>query len=398
MPVWHGLSKSWREQQGLVVLGIAQEQHRDRCELWALWQDIDWPILWDPLNLTGAKVVPNVFALDEAGVVVAISPSPEWVESEFLPRAAAETLRAPASEAASVAGNPELVELTATSADDAPRRALWSALSALVFAPGDGPAIDRAERALLSWLGTHPDDAAARFRLGVVLRLRAEIDARRPDDFARALEAWAAALAARPDAYIWRRRIQQYGPTLDKPYPFYPWIEEALAALEQRGQRSPQLSATLTESERVAPRRSFADSEQTSPDPDGKLPRDTGNWLQAEWALAFDTGDGSSARVHLTLRPSAERGVHWGNEGGPTLVWFGDGALPDGWRLDRRLVTLPRPADALSSEPRSAELELSLPVGEAGEVKVYVLASLCADDSGVCTYLRRDLTLAIPAR
>ena len=26
-----------------------------------------------------------------------------------------------------------------------------------------------------------------------------------------------------PNQYIWRRRIQQYGPRLDKPYPFYDW-------------------------------------------------------------------------------------------------------------------------------------------------------------------------------
>lgn len=36
--------------------------------------------------------------------------------------------------------------------------------------------------------------------------------------------------------YIFRRRIQQYGPRLDKPYPFYDWVSEARAAVLARGE------------------------------------------------------------------------------------------------------------------------------------------------------------------
>ena len=44
---------------------------------------------------------------------------------------------------------------------------------------------------------------------------------RRIGDFANAVNAWSQARNADPNQCIWRRRLQQYGPRLAKPYPFY---------------------------------------------------------------------------------------------------------------------------------------------------------------------------------
>ena len=40
------------------LLGVIQEQHPERCRLFAQWHQIDWPILHDPVNLLGNEAVP----------------------------------------------------------------------------------------------------------------------------------------------------------------------------------------------------------------------------------------------------------------------------------------------------------------------------------------------------
>ena len=45
MPVWHELTKEARKAGELVLLGVIQEQHPDRCRLFAQWKGFDWPIL-----------------------------------------------------------------------------------------------------------------------------------------------------------------------------------------------------------------------------------------------------------------------------------------------------------------------------------------------------------------
>ena len=58
-----------RESGDLVVIGITQEQHPDRCQLYAQWQQLEWPILWDPFNLTESYAVPLAMSIDENGVI-----------------------------------------------------------------------------------------------------------------------------------------------------------------------------------------------------------------------------------------------------------------------------------------------------------------------------------------
>ena len=60
--------------------------------------------------------------------------------------------------------------------------------------------------------------------------------------FQRAIDAWGQALAIDPNHYIWRRRIQQYGPRLIKPYPFYDWVEQAAREIRARGETPVELA------------------------------------------------------------------------------------------------------------------------------------------------------------
>ena len=53
----------------IQLLGIIQEQHPDRCRLFAQWQQFDWPIVHDPINVIATRAVPVVLAIDEHGVV-----------------------------------------------------------------------------------------------------------------------------------------------------------------------------------------------------------------------------------------------------------------------------------------------------------------------------------------
>jgi hypothetical protein len=57
-----------------------------------------------------------------------------------------------------------------------------------------------------------------------VYRARYDSLLRQPGDFRKAVEHWERALALDSNQYTWRRRIQQYGPRLDKLHPYYDWI------------------------------------------------------------------------------------------------------------------------------------------------------------------------------
>lgn len=397
MPVWHELSKLWRESHDLVVLGIAQEQHPERCALYARWQGFDWPILWDPFNLTGARAVPNVYAIDEAGILRAIRPNPATFEAEFLERDFGAGAAGPGAVAES--SSAELVECAAHGPDST-EGAMWQALSSLLFAHDSARPLDATVAALRLFAEQHPEDPRALFRLGVALRMRYDSDQRQSRDFQDALHAWSGALSARPNEYIWRRRIQQYGPALDKPYPFYPWVDEALAALTERGETVPVLTAALTQSERAAPRRNFVGAaDATEPDPEGAILRGDGSWLEVDTAVVFHTDASASvARVHVAFRPLTDSGVHWNNEAEPLVVWFGGHDLPDGWELDSQWVRVAgETSDVVSSEVRSAEVELRLPPGATGSLPGYALFYACEDVDGMCTYLRRDFTITVGA-
>ena len=86
MPAWNAKTKEWVRQSKLVVVGIAQEQHADRCRLLAQWRQLGWPILHDPINVMQVTGVPIEVAIDEYGIVRSLRPNPETLAREFLDR------------------------------------------------------------------------------------------------------------------------------------------------------------------------------------------------------------------------------------------------------------------------------------------------------------------------
>ena len=63
MPGWHKAAKKWIDEKKFVIVGVVQEQHPERCALFAQWQKFDWPILHDPINLLGNSAVPVTIAI-----------------------------------------------------------------------------------------------------------------------------------------------------------------------------------------------------------------------------------------------------------------------------------------------------------------------------------------------
>src|SRR5262249_27931727 len=194
-----------------------------------------------------------------------------------------------------------------------------------------------------------PRDGAAWFRLGVCLRRRSETPDRQPDDFRSAVEAWGTAVGMNPNQYIWRRRIQQYGPRLDKPYSFYDWVAQAEAAIRDRGDLPVALPVRPEGAELAEPIRSFAveKGRPRDPDPQGKIARDRGSVVAEVVAIPASVRPGQSARVHLTFRLSKNSEDHWNNEAGPLRVWTDP---PDGFAVSERLVEAEMPESASSSE------------------------------------------------
>lgn len=391
VPVWHELTRELREADELQVIGITQEQHPDRCSLYAQWQELDWPILWDPFNLTGSKAVPNIVGIDEHGVVRSKRLSKETFESDFVAR----EFEVPADlKPAPKKAPSELVQMTRYG-EGTLEHDHYGALTKLLWGLGD---VDEAIEILEAHAEERPDDGSFAFRAGVARRMRYDSARPRPGDFQAAVDHWGRALALDPSQYIWRRRIQQYGPRLDKPYPFYTWVDAARTDIEGRGETPLELRARLTPAELAQSQRGFREAAgATAPDPDGKIPRDESGMIQVETAVAFDTsGKNPVASVHLALRPDAAKKVHWNNESEPTRVWIGGDGLPTGWKLDAHLTSTTMPPTEISNELRTVTFEVQLPrKNTSGKLAGYVLFYACEDVNGECVYLRHDFEVEV---
>jgi hypothetical protein len=243
-----------------------------------------------------------------------------------------------------------------------------------------------------------PTDGAAHFRLGVCYRLRYDSPRRQDGDFQRALNAWQAALDRDPNQYIWRRRIQQYGPRLEKPYPFYDWVTEARTALRARGEMPVPLVAEPTGAEIAKPIRAFVESAAPpEPDPQNRVTRDAGHFIRAETAVApARVQPGATARIHMVFRPDPRRRAHWNNEAEPLRVWV---RAPAGWGIDQRLIELPNPREPASTEVRAVNLEVRIPENTPpGPVTLfaYALYNVCEEGAaGQCLFRRQDVAVAV---
>ena len=412
MPVWHERTKEHVVAGRLAVLGITQEQHPARCRLFAQWKGIDWPILWDPFNLTGSKAVPNFTLVDAHGVVRVAQARPDDLAA-FLDT----SYEAPGAPPAPASNDTRLV---APSLD--PTSVERQVLETLLY---DEPAAHDAAVTLLTRL-VSTDAGVRSFRLGVAFRIRYDGAPSEPGDFARALDNWTKALRAQPDQYIWRRRIQQYGPRPDKPYPFYDWVERARADLTAEGQTPVTLPVPLTETERNVWREATAD--ETEPDPHDRVPRAAGEavaWIDA--AVAWSTTRGKpAARVHLRVVPVDPKRASF--DAAEEVVGWVRAPVGDDWQVaPRRIVGTIVPGPGIpgpgipgpgipgrgipgTGTPGAAEggaaaspvlLEFELTPSEGAETVLlegYVLLPVCRMDDGRCLRVRQSFRVLVPRR
>ncbi len=399
MPVWYEKTRELVANGELVLLGITQEQHPDRCALFAQWQGFDFPILWDPFGVAGLEVVPVVTAIDEHGVVRVAGPDLRQFDAQFVEGFVRTQFEAPPATATRPAG----FRLSAALAGSERERALGVLLTRANDAEARA-AVDAAVATLDAYAGVDP---VAGFHAGVAHRLRYDGPAARPEDFQAAADLWRTALRARPNQYIWRRRIQQWGPRLDKPYPFYDWVATATAEVRAGGQEPVALRVPLSGSEIAAGLRGAAPNapaeRSLAPDAEARVTRDAGQLVRIEVAVLAHTGStgpgggasASAARVHVTLRPQGGA-IHWGLDADPPQVWLEPGG---GWSATRALVDFAYPSDRPAAEaeqaPLRADFGLAQGAGAAAKsVRGYAVYSVCLED-GRCVYRRQDFEIEV---
>ena len=393
----------WVKKGKLVLLGVTQEQHAERCRLFAQWKQFHWPILYDPINVLDLFGVPLVVAIDEHGIVRSIDPQPASLARDFLGR-----LDKPFANVAPAAPAPKTPPF-------APDRAtpLFNDLKQTAQRSGTADAWRRYGDALVLWAGgggindavdafdrarqRDPKNGPALFRLGVCHRLRYDSEGRRPGDFQAAIDAWNEALQLEPNRYIWRRRIQQYGPRLDQPYAFYDWVEKARREITARGKKPVALAVPLVGAEIAQPVKQYSEAraEAASPDPDGKIHRDKKNLIETEsTVIPSRLRPGQAARVQIVFRPNAQLKAHWNNEGTPLQMWVD---APPSWKLTRRLLTSTPPKEPESNEARTLDFEIQAPANGEGPIRlpVYALYNVCEDTGGKCLFLRKDIEIQI---
>ena len=372
------------EADRLVVVGRIQEQHPERCRLFMQWRQLPFPILVDPLDLLELTAVPILTGIDEHGVAHEVSGDTiaAFAAREFGLPASAMTLADP--------GLPDLDALRQRTATGT--AAAWGALGAALYLWTGDVHIDEAIHAFRKAVVLATADGRWHFRLGVCLRRRYESAHRQPGDFQAAVDEWHRALALDPNQYIWRRRIQQYGPRLDKPYPFYDWV------LQARGEVPVPLPVEPAGAEYAEPlARLVSDrSGDADPDPDGRISRDPGEFIRAEViAVPATIAPGGAARVHAVFRPNPAAKAHWNNEAEDLRLWIDPAP---GWELERRLHSVANPPDAVSSEVRRLDFEIRCDEATAAgavTVPAYVLYYVCEDVDGTCLFRRQDIDIRL---
>lgn len=392
--MWQKAVAPYVEAGQLIAIGVVQEQHPDRTRLYRQWRELQWPIFVDSMNvIEHVTVVPIPMALNEAGIVVNTRFNPrqldEFIQLEFegpdlpdgynrIPEPNLDVLR-------QVAEKKQTVQA-------------WHELGTAYFNYGPEEDLDRSVQALERAIELDPGDGQAHFALGTALRRRYEMGLRKPTDAQSAVEQWGLALDINPNHYIWRRRIQQYGPRLDKPYNFYFWVQQARQDITARGEKPIQLAAEPMGSEIAAPEKRAAEppgAPLSNPDPKGRINRDKENLVGIEPLVTpARVQPGHRVRTRVTLRLNEKTRPLWNNEAGDLTIWVG---LPEGLALSASQITFPNPKTPETRELRQVEFEMAIdekvPDGQL-ELPAYALYYVCADEGGVCYYLRNDFKIA----
>ncbi len=379
VPGWHEATAAWQAAGDIQMIGIVQEQHPDRARLFMQWKQMEWPVLVDSLDLLEIDVVPLTLAIDEHGIIRQIHPpleNPDQLRRTFVD--------VPFEAPRGVAPN------RSVTLDPARQRAQD------LYRWGGDDEIDTIVDAFADSAGADPEHGYGLFRAGVAVRRRYDSPSARPGDFQRAVHYWEAALTVDPNNYIWRRRIQQYGPRLDKPYPFYDWVPTARAEISARGETPAELVVEPGGAEFAQPAPAFTADATAPPVIDERILRDDGTYVVAESTLVPGTvAPGASTRAHVTFLPNDAIKAHWNNEVDDLVFWI---EPPDEWQVDHRVLTVANPTQTVSLELRTVEFEIRVPdTATDGELKLpgYALYYVCEDVNGICLYRRQDVALTL---
>ena len=394
VPGWHDLTKDLQDDGTIQMLGIVQEQHPDRARLFMQWKEMGWPVLVDSYNLLEITEVPVTLAIDENGIIRERLRSPQ--RSGGLSASFLEAVPVGAEAAGPAATAPD-IEALGRIAESQDSTEAWKTYADALAVWGGPGGVDQAIAAYEEVARRDPEDGVSRFRLGVAYRMRYDSEVRQDGDFQRAVSEWSRALAIDPNQYIWRRRIQQYGPRLDKPYPFYDWVPMAREELIVRGEQPVSLVVEPRGSEFASPQTRFTAADTTAdPDPLGRVLRDENQFINVEVvSVPPRIAPGDVARVHLVFRPIEETLAHWNNEAEEMVVWVDP---PEDWAVDGRVFTHPIPPEVATKETRTIEVEVRAPDASNGggvSIPAYALYYVCEDVNGVCMYRRQDLELAL---
>jgi tetratricopeptide (TPR) repeat protein len=392
VPGWHEATRKWQQEGKIQMAGIIEEQHPDRARLFMQWKQMPWPVLVDSLDLLGVSAVPTTLAIDEYGVIRMVDPEPTEIEEKFINR----TFERPSSLPEVANRAPDLDVLKQATRRDAV--AAWSAYANALVEWGGPERTSDAIQAYQGALRREPGSGPLHFRLGVAYRKRYDSNVRQSEDFQNAVEQWSTALEIDPNQYIWRRRIQQYGPRLDKPYSFYDWVVSARNEIVARGEIPSPLSVEPSGAEFALSDKSFAAAPDgvREPDPRGRILRDAGQFIVVETAVVPNTrAEEVSERVHVVFRLNPANKTHWNNEAGRFVFWV---STPVGWNVSQHLTTIPNPSELVSREPREVEFEVRGPkrsIAQAVTLPAYALYYVCEDLHGVCMYRRQDVPITI---
>lgn len=377
MPGWHAKTEQLVADKKLLVAGIAPEQHGDRMALFLQWKQMeDMPVMVDSFNILNLKVVPVTLLIDESGVIRHRNPSEQDLRT-FLKRPPAE-----------IGSAPEAEQLSAAIHGVNPTRN-----------PAWPQNMDDYHQSFIDQRAPKRVRAAQHFQLGVAFRMRFDSKSRDSADFAIAVWHWTTALELDPSNYIWRRRLQQYGPLLDKPYPFYNWIAQARDEIETRSETPRPLVTEPGEAERALPakRPDAANNPPPHPDPDGKLPKDEhGLTLVATAVIPHTNANKQSVRAFIEITPNAARQAKWNDEGGLSSVHI---KPPQGWVAHPAVLTLAPTTKSPLTSPRRIEFEMHRD-GTTGAEHPTATAEffyhICSGTEGLCQFLRRDVSVELP--
>ncbi len=333
---------------------------------------MNFPILVDSLNRTGVSAVPLLWAIDESGVIRKTRPDIKWFRETFVK-----------------------TDYAVTGADD------FTAKEESAPSSNVGHFLRRDWNSAISgWAADLKNDstnAATWFRWACASRARYDYGGGDAQDFQNAVTAGPKSLELAPNNYIFRRRVQQYGPNMEKPYPFYNWIERARKEIRMRGEEPLPLVAEPRGAELAMPARSFVSETNAIKEPDSKnqVTQDR-SLVHANIVVSPNPPvAGKSVRVSLLLTPDEEQDVHWTNDAGTVTLVVDDSDIRVSQPIQRWTAI---PDAGTSEEVRQFDFEVLLPASTTvAELDAYVVYYVCSGADGACVYRRQDVKIMISA-